>query len=242
MSEVDPGLSIVLTLHREALTAAASLNSVINSARASHCRHEIIISLDCADSETIRVARDFSATHEHTILNVVNFGDPAGSRNSAVGQCSGKYLAIVDGDDLVSLNYFAKHLHEADRLGPGYLIRPELIVTFGEELSFHTQYDERNGEVSRALIFGTNPWASPALGFKEVFQAVPYSLTHANGFGYEDWSWNCELKARGYRNAVANQTAYFYRRKSAAASRNSSSNDSMSILPPNSLFEIRFSE
>lgn len=235
-------LSIIVTLHREGALAASSLLSVMNSANEAALAFELIMVLDSADLATQEVAQKFALNNKNVVLMQLECSDPGESRNAAVQVASGHYISIIDGDDLVSRNFFRAHISEAKALSDRFLVRPELLITFGGESLYNSQYDERNAPLPAATLFALNPWASPVLAHRSIFEAVPYSKIDSPGFGYEDWFWNCDLKAAGYLNAIAPKTAYFYRRKRSTLSRNTLANQSVSILPPNRLFDIEFSK
>ena len=100
-------ISVLVTAHKEGLFLNKTLLSVRNSlSHISSVKTEIILNLDNADTETKRVAKIWQQKDKRIKVYQVSFGNPADNRNDALKKAKGTYVAVVDGDDLVSENWF----------------------------------------------------------------------------------------------------------------------------------------
>ena len=238
-SEID--ISVIVTLHREGILAHASLISIcqsISSARSSGVMVELIIVLDNADAKTTEIVEGHPRLDgDFRILHVTN-GDLALSRHSGIAVSRGAYISLVDGDDIVSRDYFQLHFERAAALDKDHVLHPEMVISFGQYNAFNWQVDQAGQYFHKPSLLKINPWISAAFAHRSVFERVPQVAidTRKTGFGFEDWNWNCETIAKGMVHRLAPGTAYFYRRK-FVGSMNKNSLSANAVMPPNSLFD-----
>lgn len=216
MKPVD--IVVVVTFHAEGLIAHRSLNSIFRSCRQAETlgiTTTLIAAVDDADARTQNVVRFHPGLRSCDRVIDLSFGDVSLSRNFAVQESESTYIAIVDGDDLVSSNWFAAALYRARMVKAPSVIHPQVVVTFGLISQFCAQPDQSQVELDEMGLLVVNPWNVCAFGKREVFVSIPYTSTGSRngGFGYEDWHWNCETLAAGYNHLIAPHTAYFERRK-----------------------------
>lgn len=237
---MTPDLTAVVTFHREGILAHATLRSYLQSrarARAGGIDVEMILVLDNADAETAARVRSHPDRHGDELIIETSVGDSALARNQGIGCATGEYVCTLDGDDLVSRDYFQRHVEMA-RATPGRVIlHAEVVVSFGRDDRFSWQVDQRAMPFSADMLISENPWVSAVFARREVFQEVPYvaCFPRETGFGYEDWHWNCQTVAAGYEHLAVAGTAYFYRLKQAG-SVNTSNSALQAVMPPSHLF------
>jgi glycosyltransferase involved in cell wall biosynthesis len=174
---------------------------------------ELLIVLDRETPETRRYVETSSVIDPATGIIATDFGDCGLARNAGIERAGGEYVAIIDGDDLISEDWLVR-AHEVNRLSHCYVIHPEVNVYFDQKTELFYPPDQHQEDFDETNIIVENYW--PALSFsrRETFLLNPYSATPPlSGFGFEDWHWNCEVMARGFVHKPAPGTAYFIRVK-----------------------------
>lgn len=233
-------LTVVVTAHSEGnmlYTALASYGSARNYAELRGAKIRFVVVLDDADEQTSRAARFHPALRDQDQMISVAFRNPSEARNHGAGLAGPGYVAMLDGDDLISQAYFHLHLEVALGGASGTIWHPQYVISFGAEQTLIEQPDQVDDRITPAILGSSNPWVSAAMAERELFLRIPYvpCRTAQTGLGYEDWHWNCETMAHGCRHAVARGTAYYYRKKQTG-SVNLAAGRLGAILPRTTLF------
>ncbi|WP_414604602.1 glycosyltransferase [Stenotrophomonas sp. AR029] len=233
-------LSVVVTFHREGILAHASLRSYLHArelAVRAGITTEMVLVLDNADAETTSMIRSHPDLRGDESILELSLGDAALARNAGIRQADGTYVCTLDGDDLVSRDYFVKHVEFARSAGERVILHSEIVISFGAKNLFSWQVDQSTMPFSKDMLISVNPWVSAVFARREVFAEVPYVACFPlqTGFGYEDWHWSCATVAAGFEHRVVPGTAYFYRIKESG-SVNSVSNSIGVVMPPSDLF------
>lgn len=235
-----PELTAVITFHREGVLAHAALRSYLLScakARETGIFMEVVLVLDTADDETISMVCDHPDLVGDEIVVRTDVADSAQARNLGIAQSSGKFVCTLDGDDLVSRDYFQRHVEFARTASERTILHAQVVVSFGMDHRYSWQIDQRTMPFSKDMLISENPWVSAVFARREVFQEIPYvpCFPHKTGFGYEDWHWNCQSVAAGYEHVAVPGTAYFYRLKQSG-SINTVNSALKAVMPPSALF------
>lgn len=205
-----------MALHAEALIAhktIKSLNRAVECAEQFGVSIELVFVLDRVTSETKHYVEASPVVDQATNLVSADFGDLGLTRNLGIQRSSGEYIAILDGDDLISENWLLR-AYELNRLDRRYVIHPEVSIAFDQKIVLMYHPDERRKDFDEANIITQNYWTSLCFSSRETFLQIPYiAMPKSSGFGYEDWYWNCEVMARGYIHTIAPGTAHFIRAK-----------------------------
>lgn len=229
-----PDISIALALHRERQFLARSLRSLVDAARYATefgITIELVATLDRADADTARIAQnhDFSAFARFCMLEV-DHGSLALSRNAGIRAATGRYIATADGDDLISANFFAEMFNAAQIHGAETLLFPEFLLAFGDR-DHLAQYASLNG-LDAFIFLLAHPFISRVFAHRSVFECVHYQhFPLSTGYAYEDWHFNAECAARGYRFDVVRNTVLFYRQRPESLLRISDRQTTRQIAP-----------
>ena len=209
-------ITVVLNAHREGYLVAQSLRSAraaLTEALNACISAEIIVVLDCPDEVTRNVVEAAIQPAERVI--VLNFEDLSRARNAGVEAALGRTVAFLDGDDL----FGSAWLRQAFAILKDFsfqdvVLHPQLSVLFGEEMAIWEHIGMENPDYRMENMIFENYFTSLAMTTADVLKRFPYrSISFHGGFGYEDWSWNCETSYHGVRHFVVPETLHAIRRR-----------------------------
>ena len=232
-------VSLVLALHKEGgllRRSLLSLRDAVNEAREEGISTELVVTLDRADEVTREALHgfDLAAFDGFQVLEVDN-GSLGLSRNDGIAAARGGYIATCDGDDLISSNTIVEMFRLAEAVGPGHIVFPQYLYAFGER--YHCWKYFPLETVTPLSFIDVHPYISRAFAAKSLFQSIPYQDSRSSsGFAYEDWHFNSECVARGYRMIVADDTILFYRQRQSGLL-SEANRTSARQLRPSTLFE-----
>lgn len=209
-------VSIIVTAHMEGLLAHKTMLSILRSAKLledNKISHEYIIHIDNGDEATVEYCKQYQKDPRFRIFTN-SFGEPAQSRNFAVEQARGKYVTLIDGDDLISENWLLdgyKILKKADK---PMILHPEIDLTFGvdSEIRMWRMRNSFSDDEDTLILFGRNRWCAGTYLSKEVALKYPY-LPAKDGYGYEDWHFNSITRGDGVIHNVIPESILFHRIK-----------------------------
>ncbi len=218
----EPLVSGIVTFHGEGIVAhytLLGLDRLRKHALAEGIPVDFVVVLDNADAETREIVVNCPVLQDtDTVLEVGNC-DLGLSRNSGIEVARGDFIGVFDGDDYYSANWLAEALRTV-RLRTGkVVVHPEYQISFGTIHCIVRPVDlDEQKDYPLVSCLAVHPWTACAFGCREMFLECPYEATNAkqSGFGFEDWHWNLELLAKGYRHVSAAGTAHYYRRKATS--------------------------
>lgn len=216
MLEFD--LTVAITAHDETLVAGPSLLSVeaaILQAEQAGFKVERLIGLDNpTEGATLYFRRDELSKWK---IEEFSFADPFRVRNAMVELGTGKWIAFVDADDLVSENWFMKaalRLAEAEKREEKIIVHPELNWIFEGHESVFVKPDMDEEIFLPHYLYFANYYDMMAMAPRQAALDIPYGHRDLkNGFGYQDWQWNIETIGAGWRHASVKDTIIFKRRR-----------------------------
>jgi len=239
MSAID--VSVVLNMHREALLLAPTLRSLqacAKEAAESGIVVELVAVFDRADDETRQVFRSYDLSAFCNIQEVeVDVGSLGLARNAGIERARGEYVWTSDADDLMSSNCITALLETArQHPHPKVAVFVEYLCAFGEQ--YHNVRYVGSDRLTAADFAFQHPYVSRIFINRSVFDSLHYGdLRVTSGFAYEDWFFNCELRAMGYDMAVAPDTVFFYRQRPGSLLRQANA-ASVRLIPHSKLFEV----
>lgn len=233
-------ISAIVTFHAEGIVAHTALRCYFlarEHARRRGLDVRFVLVLDRADAATTGFVHNHPELDGSEVIVETSVGDAGQARNIGIERVDDGYVAILDGDDLISRTYFIAHVDEAGKVDRKIILHPEMVVSFGVYNTFSWQVDQAGKYFDPYSMLSVNPWISAVFADVSVFRSIPYESCNParTGFGFEDWYWNSETIAHGYQHRLAWGSAYFYRRKSAG-SRNEASLTVRTVMPRTGLF------
>lgn len=212
----NPFISVIITAHAEGILIHRTLASVqraISQLPSSYRPVEIVLHVDNPTQETT----DYINTHKLSTLKDASiytnsFGDLGSSRNFAIERAKGKYIATIDADDLMSLNWLKNSLDYLESQKEPTIAHSEVTVEFEGANSLVLKHGEIDYDTDTLLSVFANRWNSVIVAPKNILQKFTYT-PNSPGFGYEDWNLNSRLIYAGVHNVLIPKTAIFVRRK-----------------------------
>lgn len=232
-------LTAVVTMHNEGVIAHKTMRSVfeaLRKAKEAGFSSEIIVHIDNGDEETKEYVSRYKQD-KNILIYENHFGDLGSSRNFTVEKAHGKYVAFLDGDDLVSDNWYVEALKLLENSKDEIVVHPEAILTFGVEQPnvLTLQKDSFSKERDTMILLGENRWGSVVMARKETFEKNPYHVL-AKGYCYEDYIFNIETTEKEIKHIIARETILFYRRSDTSML--STNNQNNATIPYVSLFDF----
>lgn len=208
-------ITAIITGHNEGIMAGHSIVSFLHAIRYASdagLRVEPIAMLDKATPETEAAFGRLAQSGVRLVK--CEHGDQGLVRNDAVQMSSGRYIAFLDADDLWSFNWLTS-AHAICSAYPGRVIaHPEYNWFFDFSNNILLMADERDPFYDVEFLRFSNYWDALCMAPREAHENHPFCVRDVKGgFAYEDWHWNCETVAAGFRHHVAEDTIIFKRRR-----------------------------
>jgi glycosyltransferase involved in cell wall biosynthesis len=237
---LKPILSVVVTVHHEGIVAHKTILSILRALEPiirEDIPYEIIVHIDNGNEPTRTY---FSRYENDTRFQIYenSFGNPAESRNFAIQKATGQYIAIIDGDDLISRNWFIDSYAMIKKYSRPVILRPNFQLQFGGPDPHHNVWlmeDSFSKEEDALIMSNYNRWPNILFTTTDLLKNFPFKPT-VNGFGFEDWLFNCDVRAADIPNIVVPNTTLFYRRRANSVT----SEHIGTVLPYSNLFDIGF--
>lgn len=232
--------SVIITAHHEGILAHKTILSILRGLEPFDKKaisYEIIIHIDNGDEATKNYYDRYKDDNRFIILEN-SFGNPADSRNFGVKKARGKYATFLDGDDLVSRNWLIDGYELLAKSDEQVVLRPQYHFHFGEseELNHVWIMDDSFSKEEDALILSFyNRWTLPLIAPTEILRKYPFKPA-LNGFAYEDWLFNADIRAADIPVAVVPGTVLFYKRRRGSVT----SEHAGGILEYSDLFDIDY--
>lgn len=213
-----------------------SLREAVTFARAQGVSCELVIVFDRADDATRRAVAAFDLSFAEAVQIVeTDHGSLGLARNAGIERARGTYLRLCDGDDLLSYNSIAAKFFEVERRDPKTILVAEWIVMFDAHHALQRYLPQ--AVITPLAFLDTHPYVSCIFFHRDLTASLRFGdLRLSAGYAYEDWFFNCEAVARGYRFDIAPDTILFYRQREDSLVRQA---HQMSVkqIPPSRLFE-----
>ncbi|HTA37428.1 MAG TPA: glycosyltransferase family A protein [Candidatus Acidoferrales bacterium] len=223
-------VTAVLNVHDEAiLTGPSVLNfeATIGRARDAGLAVESLVVLDKPTPETVLQFEHAQARGHRIVMS--DAGNLALARNVAVEHASGRFVGFLDADDLWSENWLAEAFAFC-RSQKAVAAHSEFNLFFGKSPGTIVAHaDSKDAAFDPDVLRVANYWDSLVFTSRETLQKHPYApIDFVEGYGYEDWHWNCLTFAAGIHHRPVPGTVHFKRRRERSLTTESIDSD---LLP-----------
>ncbi len=233
-----PDITAVLNAHREGRLAHASLRSLARAVEETRRRcidAEILVVLDRPDEPTVEYF-EWAATQSNLRLETIDQGDLGAARNHAAQVSTARYLGYLDGDDLWCSCWLWRSFELCNQHAARTICHPEMNLVFGSAIELNPQIGQDSPLFQTDYLRQMNYWTALSFAERSIYLDCPYNRNELkDGFGFEDWSWNCETICRGYQHRIVPMTSHFIRRKENGSLRVQTLQESC-LVTPSSLF------
>ncbi|MDN4478447.1 glycosyltransferase [Demequina sp. SYSU T00039] len=226
MTSPVPAAAVVVTTHREGRLMIPTVRGLARAIAHAH-EHgigvEVVIVRDRADRRTVEqvdslVAEGALELATATLVVDVDHGDLGLSRNSGIAASSAPVVGVLDADNLPSAAWITEGLARLAAAGEPAIVHPERIIRFGERLEVWPLTGTDSPAFQPGTLAWSNAWDAFALMDREVWEAHPYRECRPwEGFGPEDWAWNCETVAAGVPHLTVPGTSLYYWSRTSAS-------------------------
>lgn len=214
----DPLVSVVIA----AYNAEAFISDALDSIQAQTYRHfEVIVVDDGSSDRTAEIVRSYSHTDDRFRLVQQKNSGVAASRNLAIQQSSGKYIAPIDADDIWYPERLEKHVRclEASDESVGLVYSWSMYLTESGSIRAYSPFGQLGpveGNVLAILVFyNFLDNASTAMFRRSCIDAVGNYNTELKTC--EDWDLYVRIAER-YQFAIVPEYLIGYRQYSGSMS------------------------
>lgn len=210
-------ISIVITFHSEGIIAHKTMRNVFSLLEPlvdKGVEYEIIAHLDNPTEETAHFVERYGSKKNVRIFKN-SFGDPSEARNFAISKAANDIIAVIDGDDIYSKSWLEKGYEMIVKESKPQILHVEYDVTFGNRNNRERIWRMSNSgtlEDDTLVLFTRNRWSAGYITKKRTIEGFKYKRAK-NGFGYEDWVFNCDTRKAGIEHNVVPKSIKFYRVK-----------------------------
>ena len=184
LPHTDPLVSVVMPVYNAEKYLSAAISSVLTQTLTDI---ELIVCDDASSDDSLEIARSFSDTRITVIANDQNIGNAA-TRNRLISLARGKYIAILDADDLAlptRLDKQVRFLESHPDIGLcgtwGNVITPE-----GTNRG-HLKNLTHPKDIHVNLLFSVPFIQSSVMARADIMKANPYDPDFRQSQDYELW-------------------------------------------------------
>lgn len=230
----QPTLSVIMANYNAANHLPVALHSVLSQSLPSL---EILLADDASTDGSVPVAQEIAAQDPRLkIITTQQNAGPAAARNRALAQAKGAWIAIVDSDDVIHPQRFARMLAAAEELQTDAIADDLTYLIDNQVQSGSTLLGATAQSVPRELTarsFIAPSADAPKLGYLKAMirRASLDGLTYREDIRIgEDHDFYVRFLLNGGRMHLLPQSYYLYRRHSLSLSHRLHPDDIMAMI------------
>jgi hypothetical protein len=237
-------LTVVVAVHNETVACAPTIEfaeRAVEAARAVGVTIQMVIAMNDATDG----AREYF--HQSAFSRwerwEVHQSDRAKASSALALEASGRYLTFLWADNLISENWLADGvtaLKAAGDRGDRVIAHPELSVSFAGGNNLMQSVDQSSMLFAPHYCYVDSCYSSVFVAPREVhLEASLGDLEGAGGLSHEDWRFEVETMAGGWRHVVVADTIVFTRRRDFLAAKSAGPAPLLRSLPQMAIDRIR---
>ena len=219
---LEPDIAVIVTVHHEGRLMTPTFRALarcIGHALEQGYSTEVAVVFDRPDDATEAsveqlLSHGIFAKAAQVTRVPVDHGDLGLARNAGIRQTSASRVTVLDADNLPSRSWLAEAAKTLDKLDEPAVVHPERILTFDGKRECWPLRASTDPQFHLGDLLWFNTWDAFAMSSREVVDSFPYPQCRpGDGFGPEDWAWNCTTLAAGVQHHIAIGTTLFYQVK-----------------------------
>lgn len=206
-------ISVVIPVYNTSSFLKECLDSIINQ---TYDNLEIICVNDGSTDNSLEILEEYKSKDKRIkVINQQNKG-LSGARNSGIKEATGEYIAFIDSDDWVDLNFFEK-LYDSITKNDADIAAATILRTREHSKKVRVKYDKE--EVFLELKDKIKACSIPKCCYvwnKLYKTAIVKNFLFREGIYYEDILWTPNVLKNSSKLSTAVGTNYYYRANSAS--------------------------
>lgn len=187
MNIQQPLVSVVIPVYNVAAYIEDCLKSVFNQ---SYSNLEILIIDDASPDHSIALAQQLIDKHKETRARIISQQNRglAGARNTGIRESQGHYIALLDSDDVWTLDKIEKHVAQLESAHSDVSFSASLFINENGESLNKLQQPYKKHDFNAAHIFCRNPignGSAPVIK-RTVFQQICFYNANSNDAQFFD--------------------------------------------------------
>lgn len=197
-----PLVSVVMPAYNGEKYIGEAIESVLNQ---TYSNWELVIVEDCSTDSTLKVIREYRDERIKLLCNTENMGIAA-TTNKAIENSSGKYIALLDDDDVseterlqLQVDYLESH-PEIDILGGGF----SRIDGESRFTGYHREPRRNPNYIKAMLLLGNLDFANSTAMIRSDFLKNNHLSYKENCYGMQDYRFYIDASKVGKISSIPN--------------------------------------
>jgi hypothetical protein len=236
LKHTKPDITAIINFHAEGIFAESAIRSFLSMCDyAEECGLTIerLAVLDRIDTLTASIISGMASRFSK--IENVDFGDLGDSRNFGISCARGRFIALLDGDDMWGKSWLTLAHQSLGRIKLPVIAHPEWMYYFNDEDFSRTALYEKPADGSKSFfmrhiasvdplfdasaIMFNNIYSSNSFASRELLLKYPFlKVDRTRGLGVEDWYWNALTLRDAVKHLTIPHTVHLIRVKSSATS------------------------
>lgn len=212
----QPTISVLVAAHNEGILAQKTLMSLRDALKEcdkNGITYEVLCTLDNPTEDTLAFFKTQKII-KATLVEVYK-GDLAENRMAGITAAHGRYVAVIDADDLCSKNWLVEG-YEIAKANKRSIVHTEYSINFGTMDILWKKTNSKSPELEAIYNVQANRWDSALITERSLLLEYGYR-PNRDGFGSEDWDLNMRTLGDKISHLVAAETILFVRRKESGS-------------------------
>ena len=208
-------VSIIMPAHNSACTIRESINSVIAQ---THKNWELIIIDDCSTDDNVAIVKEYVKTDERIRLlhTDKSYGKPFYPRNIGIKNAQGRYIALLDSDDIWLPTKLERQLSFFDD--------KNIAIVFSNYEKFSDENTYNNNRIIKArkiVNYKTALFGNPIGNLTAIFDTKKVGKPLYESVGHEDYLFWLRILQKGYiaKNTCSVEARYRVGTKSVSSNK-----------------------
>lgn len=194
MNKNQPLVSVIIAVYNDKRFFPFSIESILKQ---TYKNFEILIVDDCSDEDTRKMLEKYRDKNPKTIKYIrlkKNLGDGERARNMAVPFAKGKYIAILDSDDIAYANRLAKQVNFLEKNEGIFLVGSSADIIDENGTIIGERKQPTDCDLIKKSMYRKNAIINPSVMFRNEHKNKFYKIRFPF---FNDYYTFCYLLSKG---------------------------------------------